>query len=48
MTALSDLITTCEFHADEKDKALVDRIVAGISSKSIREDIFNLPGNPTL
>ena len=48
VTALRDLITTCEFHADEKDKALVDRIVAGISSKLVREDIFNLPGNPTL
>ena len=48
LTALRDLVTTCEFHADEKEKSIVDRIVAGISSKAIREDIFNLPGNPTL
>ncbi|KAF6026232.1 hypothetical protein EB796_015460 [Bugula neritina] len=48
LTALRTLITTCNFHDDEQDNALMDRIVAGISSQQVREDIFNLPGNPDL
>ena len=48
LTTLRNLITTCNFHEDEQNKALMDRIVAGVSSQQVREDIFNLEGNPSL
>ena len=32
LTSLRDLIAACDFHADEQDKVLLDRIVAGVCS----------------
>jgi len=46
LTALRTLITTCNFQDKEQDNALMNRIVAGISSQQVREDIFNLPRSP--
>lgn len=48
LTALRGLLTTCNIHADEQNNALTDRIVYGINSPKVREDIFNLDGNPDL
>ena len=48
LTALCGLLSTCNIHADEQNSALIDRIVCGINSPEVREDIFNLNGNPDL
>ncbi|XP_067951274.1 uncharacterized protein [Watersipora subatra] len=48
LTALRGLLSTCNIHADEQNSALIDRIVCGINSPEVREDIFNLDGNPDL
>lgn len=48
LASLRNLIATCNFHADEKDKALRDRIVFGIQSEAVREELFNVPDLLTL
>ena len=48
LTSIQALITTCNFHTDERDKALRDRIVFGIQSTSVREELFNVEGALTL
>lgn len=48
LTALQGLIQTCNFHADEKDKALRDRVVIGINSESVREELLNVDEKLTL
>lgn len=48
ITALRDLISTCNFHDAEKDKALRDRLVFGIQSSNVREELFNMEGDITL
>lgn len=48
LTVLRDLITTCNFHEAERDKALRDRIVFGISSSEVREELFNSQTSITL
>ena len=42
LASLQTLIATCNFHADEKDKALRDRIVIGITSEAVREELLNV------
>lgn len=48
LTAIQALIRTCNFHADERNKALRDRIVFGINTTSVREELFNIDGELTL
>lgn len=48
LAALRNLISACNFHDGEKDKALRDRIVFGIQSKAVREELFNVPDDLTL
>jgi len=48
LTSIQALIATCNFHADEKDKALRDRIVIGITSDVVREELLNEDGELTL
>ena len=48
LAALRSLISTCNFEGGEKDKALRDRIVFGIQSKAVREELFNVSDDLTL
>jgi hypothetical protein len=46
--AIQVLISTCNFHVEEKDKALWDRIVIGINADAVREQMLNEDGPLTL
>jgi hypothetical protein len=48
VTALRDLVATCNFSPQEEEKAIRDRIVMGLRVASVREDIFSLPEPVTL
>ncbi|KAF6032717.1 hypothetical protein EB796_008965 [Bugula neritina] len=48
LSSLQNLVATCNFHAEERDKALRDRIVFGIHSEAIREELFNVTEDLTL
>lgn len=48
LSSLRTLIATCNFHAEEKDKALRDRIVFGIRTEAVREELFNISTELTL
>ena len=41
---IQSLISTCNFHVQERDKALRDRIVIGISAETVREELLNVDG----
>ncbi|KAF6016584.1 hypothetical protein EB796_025102 [Bugula neritina] len=47
LTALRTLITTCNFHDDEQDNALMDRIVAACSKKTVRDIYTNDNSHPS-
>ncbi|XP_067950359.1 uncharacterized protein [Watersipora subatra] len=48
LSALKSLVSTCNFHESERDKALRDRIVFGIISESVRGELFNVPETLTI
>lgn len=41
LTAVQGLMSTCNFHAEKRDKALRDRIVLGTNSEAVREELLN-------
>ena len=45
LASIQTLISTCNFHEAEKDKALRDRIVIGINSEEVREELLNVEGD---
>jgi len=48
LSLLQNLVATFNFHAEERDKALHDRIVFDIHSEAIREELFSVTENSTL
>lgn len=48
LVAVHGLSAMCNFHKAEKDKATRDRIVTGIRSETVRDELFNVDGNLTL